>query len=137
MSLMPSETLIAVADGHRARLFRNTGSDTRPQLREEADLVPQPNYDGPSGHQPPETSTQDIDEATFVKQVSDELYKRAHANDFENLVIVADPRTLGELRRLLHPQVRDKLRLELGKEMTKASVDEIRDAVTRGFEHPH
>ena len=129
MLKIPKDSLVVVADGVRARLFRSGGKALEPTLQEEADLIPSLKCKGASGIQPPESNPQEFREATFAKQVARTLYQRAHAKNYEHLVLVADSGTLGEIRDCLHREVRERVLLEIHKEMTKASVRDIEAAL--------
>ncbi len=125
-SAIPHNALVVVADGTGARFFRNTGQNFKVSLSADGDFKPKNLLDdGPAGHRPPESSDQETDEATFAKQLAKELYRRAHRGNFEALVLIADPQTLGQIRPSLHKEVRAKLVREVGKTLTKASVADI------------
>jgi protein required for attachment to host cells len=127
---IPHNALVVVADGVGARLFRNKGQDFTVSLV--ADGVFKPtglNNAGPAGHRPPESSAQETDEATFAKQLAQELYRRAHSGDFEALVLIADPQTLGQIRPSLHKEVRDRLVFDLHKTLTKSPIADIEKAL--------
>ncbi len=127
---VPHNALIVVADGTGARFFRNSGQETKVALTADGDLKPANLLDeGPSGKRPPESSKQETDQATFAKQLANELYRRAHSGDFAALVVIADPQTLGQMRPALHKEVRDRLVAEIGKTLTKASVADIQKAL--------
>ena len=53
------------------------------------------------------------------------LKKRALRNEFENLIIVAPPRTLGELRKHYHKEVEKRLAGEIAKDLTGHPVEHI------------
>jgi len=128
---IPHNALIVVADGTGARFFRNTGQENKISLTAEGALKPADLLDdGPAGHRPPESSGQETDEATFAKQLAEELYRRAHSGDFAALVLIADPQTLGQIRPSLHKEVKDRLVSEVGKTLTKASIQDIQKALT-------
>lgn len=57
--------------------------------------------------------------------VVDVLDRACSRNDFEDLIIVAPRRSIGEIRTLLPERVRDRLREEVAKDLTKASPDEL------------
>ncbi len=57
------------------------------------------------------------------------LKRRALANDFEALIIVAPPKTLGELRKHYHKEVSDRLTGELAKDLTGHPVPDIERAL--------
>ena len=104
---IPHNALIVGADGTGARFFRNGGQDFKVSLKVDGEFKPiHLNDEGPSsGHRPPESSKQETDEATFAKQLAQELYRRAHNGDFSALVLIADPQTLGQIRPVLHKEV--------------------------------
>jgi protein required for attachment to host cells len=127
---IPHNALVVVADGTGARFFRNASHDSKILLSADGDFKPSDLLDaGPAGMRPPESSKQETDEATFAKQLSNELYRRAHSGTFAALVLIADPQTLGQIRRTLHKEVRDRLVSEIGKTLTKASIADIQKAL--------
>jgi protein required for attachment to host cells len=124
--------LVVVADGTGARYFRNAGNATKVALTADGEFNPTNLLDdGPSGKRPPEMSHQEMDEATFAKQLAKELYRRAHSGDFDALVIVADPQTLGQMRPQLHKEVHDRIVAELAKTLTKAPLHDIETALNK------
>lgn len=127
---IPHKALVVVADGAGAKYFRNTGHENKIALTPDGHYGPS-NLDdeGPAGKRPPESSEQETDEATFAKQLAKELYRRAHGGDFEAMVLIADPQTLGQIRPSLHKEVRDKIVAELSKTLTKATTADIEKAL--------
>jgi len=57
--------------------------------------------------------------------VSEMLYKAAHRGAFDELIIVAPPLVLGELRQQLHKEVGERLLYDVPKELTNHTVDGI------------
>jgi len=51
--------------------------------------------------------------------------RRALANDFEALAIVAPPMTLGEIRKKLHKEAERRVICEIPKEMTGRPIPDI------------
>ncbi len=128
--MIPHRAFVVVADGTRARFFRNTGTESRIALTADGELKPSHlNDDGPAGKSPPERSKHETDEATFAKQLANELYHRAQSGDFAALVLIADPQTLGQIRPLLHKEVQSRLISEIAKTLTKASIADIQAAL--------
>ena len=123
---IPHQALIVVADGGGARFFRNTGQAASVTLSADGAFGPTDlESEGPSGKQPRSATSQETDEATFSKQLAHELYRRAQKDQFSALVLIADPETLGEIRPLLHKEVRERLIAEHAKTFTKASLGDI------------
>ena len=126
---IPHNALVVVADGTGARFFRNSGHGNKVSLAAQGEFKPTNLIDdGPAGKRPPESSDQETDEATFAKQLAKEL-GRAHSGDFEALVLIADPQTLGQIRPTLHKEVQDRLVSEVAKTLTKASITDIQKAL--------
>lgn len=127
---IPRNALIVVADGAGARFFRNVGQENEVSLSAEGEFTPSDLLDaGPAGKRPEESTHRETDEATFAKQLAKELYRRAHHGDFEALVLVADPQTLGQIRPILHKEVKDRLVSEIGKVLVRASISDIQKAL--------
>ena len=123
---IPENTLILVASGAEAIFYRASGEGSSLSLRVADDQEPVNLADeGPSGSFVPEASDADIDEATFAKQLASDLYDRAHAGKFDHLVLIADPRTLGQMRPQLHQEVENRIILELAKTLTNLPIKDI------------
>jgi protein required for attachment to host cells len=127
---IPNGALVVVADGAGARFFRNAGHDNKISLTTDGELKPA-NLLDEGASRPSESSDKEADEATFAKQLANELYRRAHGGDFAALVLVADPQTLGQIRPTLHKEVKDRLIYEIGKTFTNASITDIQKALAR------
>ena len=125
---IPNGALVVVADGTGARFFRNAGQDNKISLTTDGELKPA-NLLNEGVSRPRESSDKETDEATFAKQLANELYRRAHSGDFAALVLVADPQTLGQIRPALHKEVKDRLIDEIGKTFTNAPIADIQKAL--------
>jgi protein required for attachment to host cells len=129
--LIPHKALIVVADGTHARFLRNMGRETKIQLLAEGELKPAHLLrEGPAGRRPKESPPRETHEAIFAKQLAQELFRRVQNRDFEALILVADPQTLGEIRPSLHKEVQSRLISEIAKTLTKASVADIQKALS-------
>lgn len=128
---IPKGTLVIVADGGGARLLRNVGGVFEPELIQERVLAPQDlDDDGPAGAIPTETRGEEIDEATFAKQLARYLNAQALKDGFEHAILMADPQTLGQIRASLHQQVSDRLIAEIPKNLTNSPPADIARALT-------
>lgn len=76
-----------------------------------------------------ETDFHQLEEDRFAAEVAGMLKEAALRNDFEALIIVAPPKTLGELRKHYHGSVSDRLAGELAKDLTDHPVPEIEAAL--------
>jgi protein required for attachment to host cells len=140
--LIPSHALILVADGRKVLFLRNHGDTVRLDLRTEAhderadaknsDL----NADAPGlgqqrfGYGRPamgETDRHQLAEDQWAKDAADLLNRRALANDYDALAIVAPPKTLGELRKHFHKETEKRIIATFNKAMTDRPIDQIAD----------
>ena len=130
MPQLPEGTLIVVADGQKARLFRNLGDGRELQLRQEDVMDAHDIFlQGPSGVAPPEQTAEQTDEASFAKHVAQKLNHGALNNQYADLVLVADPQTLGQMRPQLHKETLERLRGEIAKTLTNSPVEDITAAL--------
>jgi len=130
MTAVPTDALVVVADGEGARIFRNRGEHGTASLHQ-YDLLELMNMndDGPAGSMPGESSSRQIDEATFAKQLAQGLNRGALKQQYAHLVLVADPVTLGRVRPLLHKEAAQRIVAEIGKDLTNRPRDAIEQAV--------
>lgn len=141
---IPHDAWVLVADGEKALILRNEGDGAYPNLQVTR-LIEQDNpatrdqgtdrpgrfSDGPSVHRSAvqETDWHRLAEERFARDLADRLYKAAHAGRFDRLILVAPPRTLGELRDALHKEVRARVIAEIDKDLTNHPVHEIEKIV--------
>ena len=137
---IPTDALVLVVDGRKMLFLRNRGEG------DQVDLVTESHHqrddrkdhemktDGPGltaqsgGYGRPAMDEPDyhqLDEDRYAAEAADQLRIRALAGDFEALVIVAPPKTLGELRKHLHKEVERRIVMELPKEMTDRPIPDI------------
>jgi protein required for attachment to host cells len=121
---------IVVADGAGARLFHNIGKGITVSLKQQMLLEPEDlNDDGPSGKRPTEQRAQATDEATFAKQLAHRLNAAALKHEYSELVLIADPQTLGQLRPQLHNETTKRIVREIAKTFTNAPLEDIEAAL--------
>jgi protein required for attachment to host cells len=124
--ILPQGAIVAVVDGEKLVLFKNTGVH-EPQLS----AMDSPSIDdsgsGSGGHHSssanPDNDTQAED--GFAHGVAGVLNKWALSGKLNDLVVIAAPRTLGELRKSWHKELQGKLIGEIAKDLTGASADQI------------
>lgn len=76
-----------------------------------------------------ETDFHQLEEDRFAAETAELLNARALNNDFESLIIVAPPKTLGELRKHYHKEVENRLAGEIDKDLTRHTIPEIEQAL--------
>lgn len=103
--MLSHDALVVVADGKKAVLFRNAAK--RGIELEEIERVGPTNLEDESqGRQPDETTPRDEDEATFAKQLTEKLNLMVLQNKVHELAVIADPSTLGVMRKNYHSTLR-------------------------------
>ena len=129
---LPQNTVVAVADGEKISLFRNDGDAATVNLT----ALPDPAIDSSkissgarhsSSSANPDDSQQDED--GFGAGVTDMLNKQVLEGKIKSLVIIAAPRTLGEMRKGYHKSLSEVLIGELDKDLTGHSVQDIEKAL--------
>jgi protein required for attachment to host cells len=126
--LLPHGTVIALVDGEKLDLFRNGGNESHPELaplpaptldetRHNAGQRQDSNRGNPSGHHHLE--------ASHAAAVAEWLNSQVLGHKIEHLVVIADPRTLGEMRRHYHKQLEAVLLGELAKDLAGRSGPDI------------
>ncbi len=137
---LANNALVLVTDGRKTLFFRNHGDVNQIDLRIEAHDQRQDASDGEMKTDAPGTSFQSfspgrssyeetdfhqLEEDRWAKSAAEEVNKRALANDFDALAIIAPPKTLGELRKKLHKQAARRVVCEIAKEMTGHPIPDI------------
>lgn len=138
---LPNKALVLVTDGRKTLFFRNEGDQNQIDLRTEAHderedakdsemktdapgaIGQSAGYSGRVAYE--ETDFHQLEEDRWAHSAAEEVNKRALANDYEALVIVAPPKTLGELRKKLHKEAERRVICEISKEMTGRPIPDI------------
>jgi len=132
--LLPHGTVFAIVDGENFELYRNTGQETSPRLTElDTPSLDETNYSaGAKDHDKvgrfagaPSGRVDKLEEAAHVAAVAKWLNNQVLTNEIDKLVIVADPRSLGEMRRHYHKQLEHALLGEVPKTLTGRPTQEI------------
>lgn len=138
-----SGTLIMAVDGAKMLLFRNDGDAIRPALTtvEHREIADPPSRE--QGTDTPgrtfasvgrrrsaysETDWQRQTESRFAADAAGTLAAKA-AEEKSGIVVIAPPRTLGELRKHYDAAVKTRLLAEIGKDLAGHSTDDIVGAV--------
>jgi protein required for attachment to host cells len=126
--LLPKGTVFAIADGEQFKLFRNEGTEADPDLKglpvpelEETNFSTGirriPNTGNPGDDQ--------LEEDAHAIAVTEWLNDEAIAGRLKKVVIIADPRSLGEMRKKYHQKLKDALICDLDRTLTNVTTDEI------------
>lgn len=129
---VPKGALVAVVDGEKIALFENTGQQDvqlialpTPPIKERAS--------GAAGRISSEANPDNDTQAEdgFAMGVADVLNKMVLTNKVEHLLVIAAPKTLGQLRKNWHKETEARLVGELAKDLTGHSVDQIATTIEK------
>ena len=150
---IPHNAYVLVADGSKLLFFRNEGDADYPKLEVEMEREEENPKDSDQGRSEPgrtfssnrgdprsggygstvgaarsaysETDFHQLQKDNFAHETAEMLKKKALANAFDKLIVVAPPRTLGELRKHYHKEVEARIAGEVAKDLTNMPVAEI------------
>ncbi|AHD09248.1 MULTISPECIES: host attachment family protein [Phaeobacter] len=144
MAQLDHGTFVLVTDSEKALLLQNTTDAQNPHLevrrKEEQDNPsdidqsanrPGRMHDGGPGQRSAldDTDWHELAKERFADDIADLLYERAHKGKLGNIVLVASPQVLGNLRGKLHKEVQDLVTAEIPKTLTNHPIDEIEKIV--------
>ena len=129
--MLAKGTIVAVADGTKLNLFRNTGDEASLKLTALPHQIVDSEAGTSGGHQ---SSSGNPDRAQaaedgFSSGIVQYLNTQVLSGDIGQLVIVAAPRALGEMRKHYHKALVAKLQGEVTKDLTGHSVDDVETAI--------
>ena len=149
---VPHNSCVLVADGRKILFFRNEAAGAFPNLEVERKRVAENPKDRDHHCDAPgrafaaagsprdggaislgansraaysETDFHQLEENRFAAEAAEMLKTRALQGEFESLVVVAPPKTLGELRKHYHKEVEKRIAAEVPKDLTNVPVEEI------------
>lgn len=139
--MRPTITWVVIADGSEARFFANRGpgkglealspESVAIDLQRTGEIMadrPGRSFDsaGQGRHaMAPPSDAKDEQKKNFLKAVAEGLNAAALAGQFDDLVIAAPPKALGELRKDLDPHALERLRGELHKDLVNTPEQEL------------
>ena len=129
----PHKAHVALVDGERFVVLRNTGQPFEPKLEKVSEPSLDPtNFSAGVKHQDKAGQIKgntDLNELAHGAAAAEWLNARAKAGDFDDLVVIADPKTLGEMRRHYHVELKNRLVGEIDKALTGESLERIEKAL--------
>lgn len=129
--MLPKGTTIAVADGEKLNLFRNSGDEAGLKLRAAEHLAVDDDAQGSRSRQN-SSGNPDQSQASedgFSAGIVELLNKGVLGGKIEGLVVIAAPRALGEMRKHYHKALTAKLLGEIPKDLTGHSIADVETAI--------
>ncbi|MBP7651666.1 MAG: host attachment protein [Phenylobacterium sp.] len=127
---LPRGATVAVADGVILHLYRNAGDEVHPKLTALPPAALAPAHGGGEHHASsanPDHGQQRED--GFAAATVAWLNEQALAGKIDQILIIAAPKTLGEMRRHYHKALEGKLVGELAKDLTGHAIHDIEAAI--------
>ena len=130
---LPVNAHVAVVDGENFLLFRNRGQLFEPKLRkEDSPDLDVTNFSAGIRHQDnigQNLGRTDLEELGHAAAAAEWLSSKAIANELHDVLIIADPKSLGEMRNHYHTELKQRLVGEIDKTLTNQPIDKIEQAI--------
>lgn len=141
---IPRDTHVLVMDGGKMLLFKNDGDEVQPVLnivmhdeqnsaatRDQGSAQPGSTHESVGSRRSSyeQTDFHQLDEDKFAIDAADMLKRKVLAGKIDALIIVAAPRTLGELRKHFHGEVEKRVLGEISKDVAGLPTDGIMAAI--------
>ena len=130
---LPNGAMVAVVDGEKLALFKNTGSAGDVSLTAQPTPTIEERASGSAGRGSSEANPDNDTQAEdgFAMGVAEVLNKWVLNGKVDKLLVIAAPKTLGELRKHWHKELSSRLVGEISKDLTGHSTDQIAAAISK------
>lgn len=130
---LPHKAHVAMVDGENFTLFRNTGQPFEPKLSKEDEPELNPtNFSAGVRKQDDigqKLGRTDLEELAHGAAAAEWLNSKAISGAIGDVLIIADPKTLGEMRQHYHGELKQRLVGEIAKTLTGEPVANIEKAI--------
>ncbi len=125
--LLPHGTVIALVDGHNFEIYRNAGDEAAPELSSmPAPKLDSHNHSGGSHHSSSGNHAGGlVNEDAHASAAAAWLNGQVLSHKIKDLVVIAPPRTLGELRKHYHKRTEQAVIKELHKDLIGKQAKDI------------
>lgn len=124
---------VALVDGETFVLLRNTGQAFEPSLcKEDSPSLDVTNFSAGVKHQDDigqRHGRTDLGELGHAVAATEWLSARAIANELDEVLIIADPNSLGEMRQHYHSELEKRVVGEIDKTLTGQPMEKIEQAI--------
>jgi protein required for attachment to host cells len=128
---VPHRALVALANGEVFKLMRNVGQPFEPKLQmvEDLDLELTNFSAGANQHDAGRSGASDVDELAHGAAIAGWLNAQALRGGIDQIVIAADPKTLGQIRQHSHKELQARIAGEVAKDLTNIPIPGIEQAL--------
>ncbi|MTH79919.1 host attachment family protein [Paracoccus aestuariivivens] len=137
-------TWVLIADGDKALFLINEGDTENPDLQVQREITQDNPPDREQSANRPGRQQQSVGSARsayedtdwhelakerFADHLAEFLYEKAHGAAFEQILLIAAPEVLSELRKKMHKEVSDRVVREIPKVLTNHPLPEIENLI--------
>jgi protein required for attachment to host cells len=130
---IPHLALVALANGEKFKIMRNVGQPLEPKLEPVGDLdLELTNFSAGVRHQDPagqRSGSTDIDELAHGAAIAEWLNTQTLRGGIDQVVIAADPKTLGQIRQHTHKELESRIVGEVAKDLLNSPLPAIEQAL--------
>ncbi|KWV93936.1 host attachment protein [Erythrobacter sp. AP23] len=132
---LPSNAHVAIVDGENFTVMRNSGKPLEPKLNaaQKPDLSAT-NFSAGVKHQDhigQRHGRTDLDELAHGAAAAEWLNAKSIAGEITDVLVIADPKTLGEMRRHYHSELEKRLVGEIDKALAGETTERIEQAIAK------
>lgn len=130
--LIPNGAMIAVVDGEKLNLFHNKGDEAHPALTAMPAPALETDNHGSGGRHHSSSANPDhglLEEDSHSAGVAAMLNAEVAAGRLNDVIVIAAPRALGELRKHFSKQLSAVIVGEIAKDLTGHSMAEVEKAI--------
>ncbi|WP_370190617.1 host attachment protein [Qipengyuania sp.] len=132
---LPNNAHVAIVDGENFTVMRNTGKPFEPRLvAAERPQLDATNFSAGVKHQDhvgQQIGRTDLEELAHGAAAAEWLNAKSIAGEITDVLVIADPKTLGEMRRHYHAELEKRLVGEIDKTLSGASTAQIEQAIAK------
>ena len=130
---IPHNAYVVLANGERFVLMRNAGQPFEPKLIRLRELdLELTNFSAGARHQDPagqRNGSTDIDELAHGAAIAEWLNEQVLNGELGEVVVAADPKTLGQIRQHCHKELESRIVGEVAKDLTNAPIETVERAL--------
>jgi protein required for attachment to host cells len=130
---IPHNAYVVLANGERFVLMRNAGQPFEPKLLRLRELdLELTNFSAGARHQDPagqRNGSTDIDELAHGAAIAEWLNEQVLNGELGEVVVAADPKTLGQIRQHCHKELASRIVGEVAKDLTNAPIETVERAL--------
>ena len=130
---LPHKAHVAIVDGEHFTVMQNKGQPFEPKLEgaQKPDLTAT-NFSAGVKHQDDlgqRTNSTDLNELAHGAAAAEWLNAKAISGELTDVLVIADPKTLGEMRRHYHSELQKRIVGEIGKTVTGEPTAKIEQVI--------